>query len=334
MTLRVLNDIHIGATRSAGTTPASQAALRKHILTNFKELLPVREDLMLLGDLFDTVNVPLTDMLAAFEILADWLAANPEALLFNVAGNHDLPKASTSLSSFQLLGKLLSRQFGDRYVHIEEPMDTSYGYVIPHLANQELFDAALAAVPKSTRLFLHCNVNNHYAAQSDQSLNLSRFVLDSLPVDEVLVAHEHQSRTIGKAIVIGNQIASSVSDWLNCERKQFASVTAKTTALITCADRCAEFEEVNWRNLAHSSSKFIRVIGDAAPEEVSDVLSLINSLRRSTDAFIVSNAVKVASEDVFSGSIESVHAFSVVDALRKYLTAAEMLKLEPYVTTA
>ncbi len=63
MTLRVINDTHIGAIRSAGTTAASQLALRKHILERFQKLLPAAGDLLINGDLFDSFSAPMNDVL-------------------------------------------------------------------------------------------------------------------------------------------------------------------------------------------------------------------------------------------------------------------------------
>ena len=50
--LRVLNDLHIGAVRSAGTTVASQAALTASLHTQFKNLLPDSGDRYYSTDLF------------------------------------------------------------------------------------------------------------------------------------------------------------------------------------------------------------------------------------------------------------------------------------------
>ena len=333
MTLRILHDIHAGVLRSAGTTPASALALRLHIRERFKSLLPKAGNLMLLGDIFDTGNVPLTDSLGVYEILADWLAQHPESTLYNVAGNHDLAKTSTVLSSFQFVGRLLARQFPNRYVHIEEPAMTPYGYAIPHLRNQDIFNLALAGVPSCERLFVHCNIDNNFAAQSDQSLNISADQLEALPVREVICAHEHHRRTVGKVIIPGNQIASSVSDWLSNGDKFFAQIVDGQTELIKCGEKATEFAEMDWQNLTPTEHKFVRITGTASPEQISATITKINRFRAASSAFVVSNAVTQTSEagdsaEMFSQSLESVAKFDIMEALRRILTQEEMQELE------
>ena len=62
----VINDVHLGAIRSAGTTISSALALREWMLEQFKSMLEViDEDLVILGDLFDTYSIPAPDLLAA-----------------------------------------------------------------------------------------------------------------------------------------------------------------------------------------------------------------------------------------------------------------------------
>ena len=326
--MRVINDIHIGCIRSAGTTTASQLALRKHILSSFQKLLPDTGDLLINGDLFDSYSTPMQDVLTTFEHLSDWLHEHPSATLYNSAGNHDLSRTSNVMSSFQFLGRLLTRQFPKRYVHIEQPTEIPYGYVIPHLANQDAFNQALEAMPKTRRLFLHCNLGNKFAETADQSLNLSLPVLDTLPCDEVILGHEHKHRIVDKAVVIGNQIATSVADWLGPD-KYYADLS-NITHLTRCAYKQEEFIQQDWKELKVTDHKFVKVIGAANSDQASEVLSAINKFRKLSDAFVVSNAVDVTSDDgnVFSANLESVKAFSILKALKDALTEKEFSKLE------
>lgn len=101
--LTVLNDCHLGANRSAGTTPSTKLILRQRLLDQFIELLPRDSDLMILGDLFDTFDINPLDFYYTFTALNNWLIANPTKSLYLVAGNHDLSKTSTTVSSFELL---------------------------------------------------------------------------------------------------------------------------------------------------------------------------------------------------------------------------------------
>ena len=331
MTLRVINDTHIGAIRSAGTTAASQLALRKHILERFQKLLPATGDLLINGDLFDSYSAPVQDVLTTFEHLSDWLHEHQAATLYNVAGNHDLSRTSNVMSSFQFLGRLLSRQFPARYFHIEQPTAIPYGYVIPHLANQDAFNQALEAMPKTRRLFLHCNLGNKFAETADQSLNLSLPALDTLPCDEVILGHEHKHRILKKAIVIGNQIATSVADWLGPD-KYYADLD-EVTHLTRCAEKQKEFIQQDWHSLKETGALFVQVTGNAAADQAFEVVSAINKFRKSSSAFVVSNAVDVTADDgsVFSANLESVKAFSILQSLKESLTAGEYSKIKELV---
>jgi len=329
--MRVINDTHIGAIRSAGTTPKSQLELRSHILRSFEQLLPIEGDLLINGDLFDSYSVPMNDVLLTYELLADWMYNHPTNKLYNSAGNHDLSRTNTTMSSFQFLGRLLYRLFPAQYKHIEQPTEIPYGYVIPHLANQELFNQALAAMPKTRMLFLHCNLGNKFAETADQSLNLSLPVLDSLPCDEVILGHEHKYRTVGKCVVVGNQIATSVADWLGPD-KYYAEIDGDTK-LICCAEKQKEFIQLDWQKLEVTDHKFVRVTGDATSEQAFEVVSAINKFRKVSNAFVVANAVDVTTDDgnVFSANLESVKAFSIMKSLKESLTAKEFDKIKELV---
>lgn len=331
MTLRVLNDIHVGSVRVAGTTAASQLTLRKHIIERFQKLLPATGDLLINGDLFDSFSAPMNDVLSTYEILADWLHEHPSATLYNSAGNHDKAKTDNVMSSFQFLGRLLARQFSRRYVHIEQPTEIPYGYVIPHLANQEFFNAALSGMPSTKRLFLHCNLGNKFAETADQSLNLSLPVLDTLPCNEVILGHEHKHRTVGKALVVGNQIATSVADWLGPD-KYYADL-GESTHLFRCAEKQKEFIQQDWKGLKETDALFVQVTGTADADQAFEVVSAINKFRKSSNAFVVSNAVDVTADDgsVFSANLESVKAFSILQSLKESLTAGEYNKIKELV---
>ena len=69
----IINDLHIGAKRVAGTTPESAAKLRNYLLDAYARLLGLHDDVLVNGDLFDTYNIPLSDLLNTYSISAEWL---------------------------------------------------------------------------------------------------------------------------------------------------------------------------------------------------------------------------------------------------------------------
>ena len=329
--LTVISDIHIGAIRSGGTTPASQWALRKNILSKFKDLLPPEGDLLINGDLFDSANIPISDVLATYEILSDWLQAHPTSRLYNSAGNHDLPKTSTTLSSFQFLGKLLSRSCPN-YRHIEQPTMTPYGYVIPHLVNQEVFNEALENTPPCDFVFLHANYDNFFAQQSDQSLNVSKEQAQALPCKNVIFGHEHHGRRLGKVLIPGNQVASSVADWISEGDKYHIVIRDDLVTFNLTAARNDEYIELDWRNLTDTEHKFIRVAGKASQEEAHEVVNALAAYRRKSEAFVITNAVQIESADGlstdFEATLEAAKGFDVIKCLLETLDAEERTVVE------
>ena len=324
--LTILNDLHIGAIRTGGTTPRSAYALRGYLLEQFETLLgKTNSDLMILGDLFDTGSVPLPDLLATYRALDKWLALGHK--LYLVAGNHDLSRNSAAMSSFQFLSQLLQ----GRAVSILEPTLTPYGYVIPHVANQDLFNSALEGMPEADVLFVHCNYNNDFAQESDHSLNMSRDQARAAPVKHIVFGHEHNTRTklAGKVVIPGNQVSSSVSDCLAGEVKQLTTVAGSTVTLIP-VEHQPKYEEVDWRT-PQSEAQFIRVTGTATAEEAPDAVSKVSRLRQSSEAFVVTNAIEVlgdALDEKFAASLAEVQAFDVLQALKDLLTADEVKILE------
>lgn len=294
-------------------------------------MLPVTGDLLINGDLLDQSNIPISDVLQTYIILNDWLTQHPESKLYNATGNHDQSRTSNVLSSFQFLGKLLKLAHPERYVHIEEPVMTPHGYVIPHLRNQDLFDYALSQVPECNFLFLHANFDNGFAAQSDQSLNVSREQAEICKARLIVFGHEHHKRIVGKVVIPGNQIATSVSDWLSPQDKGYVTITNGKLDYVTSAVRDKEFAKLDWRSLTVTEHKFIRVTGDATGEEASEVVNAINAFRKKSDAFVITNAVAISTGAIkvdFDSTLAFVQHFSVMDALKEIMTKDEMATLE------
>lgn len=340
MSLRILNDSHIGANRTGGTTLMTRWYLKTHILNKFKRLLPVEQgiDLMILGDLFDAHDVASVDVFNTFTLLNNWLVEHPAATLYLVAGNHDLSKTSTTFSSFELLAGVLLTAYPDRVLVIREPTIIPYGYVIPHLPDQEAFNAALAGVPQCDILFLHVNYDNKFAAQSDQSLNISKEQVAALPVNRIISGHEHQYKLANKIILPGNQIATSVSDWVsNGTNKVYLQLSnhqdqPTTIQEVPCASKDEEYIEVDWRNLSPDIDQmFVRVVGDAEATEAAQAVSAIAAFRQVSPAYVITNAVNIAlgaATGDFQTSLEQTRGFDVMTALRAYLTPEQFATVE------
>ena len=328
--LTILNDTHLGVSRSAGTTVASKEDLTKHTQDKFLSLLPTRGSLMILGDLFDSHTVSPRTLLFTYNALGDWLERT-SATLYLVAGNHDLHKATSEMSSFDLLCSLLQTRHGNVEVVKGRGMLTYYGYVIPHMPNQDLFDLALSRVPECQRLFVHCNIDNGFAAQSDHSLNMSLEQIAACPAKQIVCAHEHHARNVGKVVIPGNQIATSVADWLGDGDKFYAVIEDDFTLhLKLAAKREDEFEELHWKALEPCDKPFIRIFGEATAAEGAEALAAVAAYRRKSDALVVANGVKIqaAEGERFEEAVADMKGFDVMAMLRDVLEPGEVSKLE------
>lgn len=306
--LTIINDTHLGVTRTAGTTHTSAAKLQSWMLRHFDLLLNQcrGSNLLINGDLFDKFEVDKGIEFCVYARLLVWLKENPRQVLFLSAGNHDLSKDSSRRSSFINLCKYLSISGCQEQVRIMEEgvnLITDGVGVIPHVPNQELLEANLEAalqIEGLHTLFLHCNFDNHFAAQTDHSLNLSAERAQQFAEKgvQLVLGHEHHGRHLGNVRIIGNQIPSSIADCLDPNKvKQYAVLESRELALHDFMPVEGVFAEVDWQTDTLPDKQFIRVTGEATYEQASEVVQRIAEWRKSSDAFVITNAVKVGTLD-------------------------------------
>jgi len=343
----VINDLHIGVNRTGGTTAESASKLRQFALDRYAELLGLGQRIIINGDMFDAYNIPLSDLLQAYQITAEWLLDDSEAFhsLHLIPGNHDLSKNSMNLGSFQLLAHLLMARFPNRVFYLPGANWVSEGdgiYAISHVANQELFELALSNVPDNVKvLLLHCNFDNVFAGQSDHSLNLSRDQAKALTKRgiTIVMGHEHQGRTLmnDKVIIVGNQSPTSVSDCLvhgdgqKDGRKYALAIDGDDMELVptwSFKDDVGGFREVDWRDLANAPDGplFIRVSGEASASEAPSVIKAISKFRQNSKAFVITNGVKVegvCNADTLAESVEDIRSVDVLAMLIETLDEAQ-----------
>lgn len=315
----ILNDTHLGVKRAAGTTPVSSVRLRKWLQGRFAEFVQnLEEDLIINGDLFDGYDVDKSDVLFCLHTLSFFAKKHT---LYLVAGNHDLSKDSNKLSSFEWLAEVLKVMHPDNVVLIMEPtwIAHQFQYVIPHLVNQQALDDAIAylledIVPSAERqlcpikfCLFHANYDNHFAAQADHSLNVSQEQALALIAAGVMpvFGHEHPKRVVslgdGDVLCTGNQWPSSVADCIGSKGKFAHRLRAdgnyESIPTWTPDDCTAYYAEIDWRDLDQpiaADPGFLRVTGEATFEDAAEVVSAVSRLRRQSDAFVITNAVKVA----------------------------------------
>lgn len=326
----IINDLHIGTKRQAGTTPASQAGLREYIYSEFERLLQIETDhVCVLGDLFDGFNVETADVIRTYNLLNNAVARGRRLTL--VMGNHDASAKGDKVSSFHLLAHFLCASSKNVKV-----VDHSNGltnvdgnhldrvFALSHCLNHDLFNLEIAKAVEMDGehrvLLLHCNVKNEFAQHSDHSLDLGDEQLGALMRAgwTLVVGHEHQARTLrsGRVIIPGNQIVTSVADVLGSDKKFYTTITDKVERheWLNVPDIYAE---VDWTNLDDAPEKaFLRVTGNATAEQAADVVAAVAKLRQKSDAYVVGNAVRIYGMADFEALAElSFDDVSKVDVL-------------------
>lgn len=350
----VINDLHLGVQRTGGTTQASAAALREFAQEQFAKLLATGpshgcDRVIINGDLADAYDIPLIEALSIYETLDAFLTLHPTSQVYVALGNHDLSKSSDKLGSVAFVGALLSLKHKNFNL-----IDTSYMVaidicVIPHVANQDLFDLELSKVPQTAKfLLVHANYDNKFAAEAEHSLNLSRDQAKALKARGIttIFGHEHQGRQSlgGSVVIVGNQFPTSVSDCLTHgdgqkdgkKRALIIDHTAGTTEFIETWNPNQDdgwYAAIDWRELKDVEEEgrgFVRVEGHAEPEDAAEVIKAISAFRSKSKSFVVTNAVKIAQKDApddVSASVEEIKSLSVLDLLFAELTEPQRAKV-------
>ena len=342
----LINDLHLGVNRVSGTTPQSREDLRTYVFAEFDKLLHLAygNDLCILGDLFDAFEVAPRDWLESYLLLADWCTNNPNCTLYLVAGNHDVSMKGTKVSSFETLATVLDQQFDNvQVVGIDSYMDIgSNVHIVAHHRNQELFDLALIKVLNDCKrgdyVLLHVNYDNKFAERSDHSLNVSEaqaLEFTKKGVD-LLFAHEHHHRREiphgtpadgGSVVCLGNQIPTSVSDVLGRADKFYWELWEEGLRKHKFWESKGNYTELDWRSLPQDSpAKFIRVVGDAVNAEAAQVIDAIHRFRQKSNAFVITNAVKIegiADIESLPDTFEAAKKFDVMEFVYGQLNEAE-----------
>ena len=337
----ILNDLHLGVTRSGGTTPQSQAALRNYLRKSLSDTLEeyVGEHVVINGDLFDSFQVETSEVIAAHKIFQEHLELGGGLTL--IMGNHDSSAKADKVSSFHLLAHILKSthpdyvgvlDHTDGFSHVDENV-----YAISHCLNQSLFDLELAKAAKrdgeDSYLLLHCNYKNGFAENSDHSLNINDEQVGALMRAgwTLILGHEHQGYTLrgGRVIVVGNQFPSSVADCIGDPEKHLLEIDGGVKFVCTW-DANGSYIEADWRNLADIEDyqyNFIRVVGNATALEAAAVIKAVSQLRQRSEAYVISNSVRVEGQDMTMNteSIESIKAFDVKKAILESLTKEEQV---------
>ena len=353
----IINDIHVACSRVAGTTPATQSALRQYVRDNLETLLRHGDrEVTVNGDLLDGFAVDSHELVKVFDIFSKWLEGNSGRHLNLVGGNHDFSAKGDRLSSFHMLGHFLREVHPGKVVIYDKGLRwiNDNIYCIPHQLNQECFDLEvdkaafpvepdiLMTSPRDTSgpkyLLLHANYKNSFAESSDHSLNLSDEQVGNLMRAgwTLVIGHEHVGYTLRgeRVIVTGNQFPTSVSDCIGDEIKHCLRIENGKHEFIETWRAEGDYLEVDWQALRDGTAeiadqRFVRIVGDATAEQAADVVNVVARFRQNAENVLVAgNAVKVAGQAVFDDlaleSTESIRAFDVLGAIYSQLEPKEI----------
>lgn len=344
----VINDTHLGVNRSGGTTPVTHATLLEYTHEQFEKLLDIGSPdghVLINGDLFDGFLVSNAVLLRTFNALSMPLQEGRFATLYLARGNHDISKDTTKLSSFDLLGALLTEAFPNAVVVINEPQIVEWGsdaqaWVVPHAPNQDIFDMWIEEVRQQPTpfVFVHANYDNNFAAEADHSLNVTKeqcAALEASGVSKIIFAHEHQQGTRPSGVVIvGNQFPTSISDCLGNTYKRALQIDGgQISEVVTWEDKGSYFE-CDWAKLDQipEDAQFVRVKDEATDEQATAVIEAISRLRKKHSAFVITNAVVVNGRALDVSAIEAVEQvqqFDVTEFLFDNLSAEQVEYLRP-----
>lgn len=277
----ILNDLHLGVKRQAGTTKQSRKDLEEWMLKEFEELLNTAYGrVLILGDLFDKRNVDEHIMHRVIKLLS-----TVECII--VAGNHDLGGIEDhTLSSAEFVARLSSSYW------LAEPelIDDGKIFVIPHVHDQETFDHAIQICPDNVIMMVHCNIDSPFA-HGDHSLNLSLQQMKDLTDRgvKVISGHEHAKREVMNVTILGNQFPSSIADCLGGDKFYHILEDGELTAELNGRE-----DDLFYNGpMPAGDFEFINITGECELNEYASVVKEVAELRKSSPAFIVKNSVKV-----------------------------------------
>jgi DNA repair exonuclease SbcCD nuclease subunit len=329
----ITTDWHIGAKRSAGATPQSNAELTRYMLSSLESALDPARPHLIAGDLFDAFTIDTATLFETYHILDRFLATGQDLAVMR--GNHDFSERGSQRSSFDLVMGILEHQYPDNLTVAREVTAWHHFVLVPHLPNNEILKLEvekLSDVHHSVVVF-HANFDNPFAANSEHSLNVTPAMVEPLIErgNVVVFGHEHVHRLLynGMLLVLGNAVPASISDCLSGEAKYAAIFDGLEYVLHPRVVLNDVFQRVDWRDTgsANPMAKFIRVEGEATSDEAATVVNAVSALRKRHDAYVISNAVAIGGiqefDELTSVSFEDVSKVDVLGLICEDLTDRE-----------
>jgi len=307
----VLSDLHFAPDRRAGCSQASRLSLEDYLFDRLNHILQTVEHdkVIIAGDIFDKFSV------SEKTLLNTYLALRGEKAII-LRGNHDANSAVRvgEISSLELLGALLP----ETHLVFNEPETVDGMHFIPHCFDQTQLNQYVDEIPDNVVCFLHCNFDNSFTEHADHSLNITSQQYQKLKESNVflILGHEHQARDLENLYILGCTYPTSISDCLGgSKRCLLYDSEAKTFESIETFNKEAEYIELHWSDTRLTDHKFVRVVGDCSVVEYPQIVRSIAQLRKTSDAFIIANAVKVQTPEREEIEKQEVTGFNILSLL-------------------
>jgi hypothetical protein len=265
-------------------------------------------------------------------------AEHPEQIWI-LAGNHDLSKNTTTMSSFDFLGQVISLLMAPNISLITEPMviEKHNLVMIPHLSNQEIFDKALSDYSnKDHTLITHCNYDSFFALEKDHSLNLTPE--QAKKFKQVISGHEHAIRHVKNVYMLGSFVPCNVKEAATPKRTHiFDAATGEIEAIQSLSqDRIGAYSEIHYSELqnpgVNAAAWFIKIIGSVTAAEAPLILTQIADFRKKSTAYMIQNATVVETIGLESlgaeeTSFESIDTWKALGSMLKEEHKAQLREL-------
>jgi len=306
----ILSDTHIAPERVGGTTNQSRIALDDHLFGRLRytiETVP-HDCLIIVGDFFARYSA------GDKAILDSYLTLRQENAII-LRGNHDsLSHKLGHISSLELLGSLL-----DNTVLVFDKPELIHGmYFLPHVFDQDLFNKYVEEIPDNVVCFMHCNFANSFSEHADHSLNLSTDQYKKLKARgiELVLGHEHGRRELEQLHIVGCHWPTSISDCLSGSKQCLVyDSETKTFESIETWNAGADYIEMHWSEITETPHSFVRVVGECEVIEYPNVARSIARLRKTSNAFVVANAVKIIVKEREVVEREEITGFNILELL-------------------
>lgn len=344
----VLNDTHFGVQRGTGTTPASAQDLNKWLHSEHEKLInrPELADCHLVynGDIFDKFSVPLLDAAMLVKTWCDWMVAHPDKTIAAGMGNHDISKDSSKTSIFEFVCTAMRRIYPNRFFQY-----SIFGrlgnnvLVLPHYVNQEAFEREMdyildcSAVYENSVMLVHANwdvFKEAYSQPSDHSLNISKEYADKFAAKNIqlLFGHQHNYEMPPdqpNVLIPGNQFPTSIADLTKVAKKYYTIIEnipegedTREAPILTFHELYADnsiYEETDIayiQNFDPQGTKFLRVTGNLASEDLPAAMDKVSKLRaKSSDIFIITTKFTVKGETMDEALVTDGEELKPVDVM-------------------